>query len=137
MILMYLQHYCVVIRAKVSPTPEHPKPKSMHLNGKKNYTLATVAETGARQRDILEKIRINVHTIKASEEDSKDRILEEQERQLISKDKGVIVWPLLCQIQNLGSLKKMQQYLQVFNLPFQIDLCLLHQVIKKHKRGGK
>lgn len=37
LILMYLQCCCVVIKAKISHTAEHHKPKSMHLNGKKMY----------------------------------------------------------------------------------------------------
>lgn len=36
-----------------------------------------------------------------------------------------------------SSLKKIQQYLQVFNLLFKIDFCILHKVIKKHRKGGK
>lgn len=37
LILTYLQHRCVVIKANISHTPKHHKPKSMHLNGKKLY----------------------------------------------------------------------------------------------------
>lgn len=43
LILTYLQHCCVVIRAKVSPTPEHPKPKSTRLNGKKLHTCYCIS----------------------------------------------------------------------------------------------
>lgn len=100
----------------------------------KNYTLATVAETGARQRDILEKIRINVHTIKASEEDSKDRILEVQERQLISKDKGVIVWPLLCQIQNLEVSKKCSSIFK-YLIYLSKFICAFYTKLSKSTKG--
>lgn len=121
-------------QSKGKPYTRAPQTKIHAFKWKKNYTLATVAETGARQRDTLEKIRINVHTIKASEEDSKDRILEEQERQLISKDKGVIVWPLLCQIQNLEVSKKCSSIFKYLIYLSKL-ICAFYTKLSKSTKG--
>lgn len=81
-------------------------------------------------------MRINVHTIRASDKDSKDRILK-QERHLISKDKGIIVWSLLCQIQYLEVWKKHSSIFKYLTCLSKLTSAFYTKLSKSTKREEK